>query len=118
MRMLPLVILCAISGDQVGYWIGRNIGTAMFKPDARFLKHFARDGQRRHGGGPAGIKRQVGDGFDQFVLGDAIVQGAADVALEFVGAARGDKHRHSDQAAVSLGQLFPLPDVTEEHLVA
>jgi membrane-associated protein len=25
-------------GGQVGYWIGRNVGTAMFKPDARFLK--------------------------------------------------------------------------------
>ena len=30
--------IAAVLGGQVGYWIGRNVGTAMFKPNARFLK--------------------------------------------------------------------------------
>ena len=30
--------IAAILGGQVGYWIGRSIGTSMFKPNARVLK--------------------------------------------------------------------------------
>jgi membrane-associated protein len=37
-QLLVFIPIAAILGGQVGYWIGRNIGTAMFKPDARFLK--------------------------------------------------------------------------------
>ena len=37
-QLLVFVPIAAILGGQVGYWIGRNVGTAMFKPDARFLK--------------------------------------------------------------------------------
>ncbi len=37
-QLLLFVPIAAVLGSQVGYWIGRNIGTAMFKPDARFLK--------------------------------------------------------------------------------
>ncbi|MGV0790579.1 VTT domain-containing protein [Mycolicibacterium sp. XJ1819] len=37
-QLLIFIPVAAILGGQVGYWIGRNIGTAMFKPDARFLK--------------------------------------------------------------------------------
>src|SRR4029453_4656010 len=37
-QLLGLIPRVAVLGSQVGYWIGRNIGTAMFKPDARFLK--------------------------------------------------------------------------------
>lgn len=32
------VPIAGILGGQVGYWIGRYLGTSMFKPDARFLK--------------------------------------------------------------------------------
>ena len=36
---LPLFVpIAAILGGQVGYWVGRSIGTSMFKPNARFLK--------------------------------------------------------------------------------
>ena len=37
-QLLVFIPLAAILGGQVGYWIGRSIGTSMFKPNARFLK--------------------------------------------------------------------------------
>jgi membrane-associated protein len=37
-QLLVFVPIAAILGGQVGYWIGRSIGTSMFKPNARFLK--------------------------------------------------------------------------------
>jgi membrane-associated protein len=37
-QLLVFVPIAAILGSQVGYWIGRSIGTSMFKPTARFLK--------------------------------------------------------------------------------
>jgi len=37
--LLPLVILCAIAGDQVGYWIGRQAGHALYRrPDSWIFK--------------------------------------------------------------------------------
>jgi membrane-associated protein len=37
--LLPLVTLCAICGDQVGYWIGRQAGHALYKrEDSLFFK--------------------------------------------------------------------------------
>jgi membrane-associated protein len=36
--LLP-VSLCAIAGDQLGYWIGRRAGTSLYRrPDSRFFK--------------------------------------------------------------------------------
>ncbi|BBZ35576.1 DedA family protein [Mycolicibacterium confluentis] len=37
-QLLLFIPIAAVLGSQVGYWIGRNLGTAMFKPDNRFLK--------------------------------------------------------------------------------
>lgn len=37
-QLLVFIPIAAILGGQVGYWIGRTVGTSMFKPDARFLK--------------------------------------------------------------------------------
>src|ERR1700710_2013673 len=37
-QLLVFVPIAAILGGQVGYWIGRSIGTAMFKPDAKLLR--------------------------------------------------------------------------------
>jgi membrane-associated protein len=37
-QLLLFIPIAAVLGAQVGYWIGRNVGTAMFKPNARFLK--------------------------------------------------------------------------------
>lgn len=37
-QLLVFIPVAAVAGGQVGYWIGRFIGTSMFKPNARFLK--------------------------------------------------------------------------------
>lgn len=37
-QLLLFIPIAAVAGGQVGYWIGRTIGTSMFKPDARILK--------------------------------------------------------------------------------
>jgi membrane-associated protein len=37
--LLPLVTLCAIIGDQLGYWIGRTMGQRLYeREDSRFFK--------------------------------------------------------------------------------
>lgn len=37
--LLSLVTLCAIAGDQVGYWIGRQAGQSLYRrQDSRFFK--------------------------------------------------------------------------------
>lgn len=37
-KLLVFIPIAAILGGQVGYWLGRSIGTSMFKPNARILK--------------------------------------------------------------------------------
>lgn len=37
-KLLVFIPIAAVLGGQVGYWIGRRVGTTMFKPNARFLK--------------------------------------------------------------------------------
>src|SRR3954464_5836611 len=37
-QLLVFIPIAAVLGGQVGYFIGRYVGSAMFKPDARFLK--------------------------------------------------------------------------------
>jgi len=37
-QLLLFIPIAGIIGGQIGYWIGRFLGTEMFKPDARFLK--------------------------------------------------------------------------------
>jgi membrane-associated protein len=37
-QLLVFIPIAAALGGQVGYWIGRSIGTSMFKPNSRFLK--------------------------------------------------------------------------------
>lgn len=37
--LVPLVTVCAIAGDQLGYWIGRRTGEALYRrPDSAFFK--------------------------------------------------------------------------------
>ena len=37
-QLLVFIPIAAVLGGQVGYWIGRSVGTSMFKPNARVLK--------------------------------------------------------------------------------
>lgn len=50
LRLMPLVLLvplCAIVGDQIGYWIGRKAGQALYRREDSFVFH-KRHLQRAH----------------------------------------------------------------------
>ncbi|MDQ5955400.1 MAG: rane-associated protein [Patescibacteria group bacterium] len=37
--LVPLIVVCAIAGDQVGYWFGGHVGPALFtRPDSFLFK--------------------------------------------------------------------------------
>jgi hypothetical protein len=75
------------------------------------------DAHRGHAFGPAGVERDVGDGFDELLLGHAVLNGLAEVEAELFGVAAGGEHGHGDEAAVTGGKLGPVPDVLGEHIV-
>ena len=62
--LLSLVWICAIAGDQLGYWIGRRAGVALYKRDNSFLfkkRHLERahDFYSRYGGKAVVLARFV-----------------------------------------------------------
>jgi len=62
--MLGLVTLCAIAGDQLGYWIGRKAGHALYKREDSLLfkkRHLerAREFYGRYGGKTVVLARFV-----------------------------------------------------------
>jgi hypothetical protein len=57
--------------------------------------------QGGHAGWPAGVEGQVGEGLDEFVLGEAVGQGQAQVAGELVGPVGCGQDGDGDQAAVA-----------------
>jgi len=59
----------------------------------------------------------VGEGLDEFVLGEAVGQGQAQVADELVGPVGCGQDGDGDQAAVAGGQAGALPDVREQDVV-
>lgn len=59
----------------------------------------------------------MGDGFDQFVLGDAVLDCAAEVEAELFSVPAGGEDRDGDEASVSCGQFRSVPDVGEEDVI-
>jgi membrane-associated protein len=62
--LLGLTMLCAIAGDQLGYWIGRSAGHALYhRPDSLFFKRrhlqAAHDFYAQHGGKTVILARYV-----------------------------------------------------------
>jgi membrane-associated protein len=62
--LLSLVFLCAVAGDQIGYWIGRTAGQALYRRRDSFLfkqKHLerARNFYEKYGGKTVIIARFV-----------------------------------------------------------
>ena len=62
--LLSLVFLCAVGGDQMGYWIGRRAGQALYKRENSFLfkKHHlerAHEFYERYGGKTVVLARFV-----------------------------------------------------------
>jgi membrane-associated protein len=62
--LVPIAIVCAIAGDQLGYWIGRKAGQALYsRPDSlifkrRHLKH-AHEFYEKYGGKTIILARYV-----------------------------------------------------------
>src|ERR1700726_2189374 len=59
-RLLLPVMGCAIIGDQLGYWIGRKAGPALYRRENSFFfrrSHLqrAQDFYERYGGGARGV---------------------------------------------------------------
>src|SRR5829696_1732470 len=81
------------------------------------LEHVLGDEGGGHRGRPAGIEREVGDDFAQLGLGDAVVEGAFEMADQLLLPAERDQGRDHDQAAVALRQARTLPDIAEQHLL-
>jgi membrane-associated protein len=62
--LLSLVFLCAVGGDQLGYWIGRRAGQALYKREDSFLfkkRHLERAHEfyERYGGKTVVLARFV-----------------------------------------------------------
>ncbi len=62
--LLSLVFLCAVGGDQLGYWIGRQAGQALYKREDSFLfkkRHLERAHEfyERYGGKTVVLARFV-----------------------------------------------------------
>ena len=51
-------------------------GHAVMDGQSAGVEQFPGDGDGAHGGGPAGVEGEVGDLFDELVVGDAVVDGA------------------------------------------
>src|SRR4029079_7634952 len=81
------------------------------------LKLILGDDDRTHRRWPAGVEGEVCDGFDQFVLGETVVDRPTEVTGDLLGAVERDESGDGDQAAVALGQAGPFPDVAEQHVV-
>src|SRR5215470_14500809 len=81
------------------------------------LEHFFREERRRHGGGPARVKREVGDQLNDLVSGDPVMERAPEMTPQLLAAIERHQRRNGDEAAVTLGESRPFPDITEEHLL-
>src|SRR5262252_11098650 len=79
-------------------------------------KQFFGAGCRRHRAGPSGVKREMRDHLDEFLLRDTVLDCVRKVKAHLLGLARGDQRRTSYQAAVALRELRSLPYVTEQNV--
>src|SRR5688572_118248 len=60
----------------------------------------------------------MGDDLDDLFLGDAVVEGAVQVAAQLVGAVERSERGNRDQTAIALRKLLAFPDVAEHDFVA
>src|SRR5271165_6220343 len=84
----------------------------------RLLEGLAQDGDYRIRDRPTGIEGEVRDHFDQLIAGDAVRERASDMARQFIGPVERNQAGNRDQAAVALGEAWPLPDLAEQYPVA
>src|SRR6266571_819619 len=82
------------------------------------LQDFFGYGDRGHRAWPAGVKRQVRNGFDQLVLRHAVLAREGEVGSKLVGAVHRDERADSHQAAIPRGQSRTRPHIPKQHVVS
>src|SRR5436189_1664081 len=82
------------------------------------LEEFFGYGDRSHRAGPTGVKRQMGDRFDQLILCYAVLESYGEVGSKLVGAVHRDESADSNQAAIPRGQSRTRPHIPKQHVVS
>src|ERR1700744_2851912 len=82
-----------------------------------FLEDLAGDLQRRHRRRPARVEGNMGDGCDDLVAREAVVQGPLQVERHLVDAVERDEARDRHQATVARRQGRIFPNVAEQYFV-
>src|SRR6266446_330318 len=82
------------------------------------LEYFFGYGDRGHRAGPAGVKRQVGNGLDQLVLRHAVLAREGQVGPKLVGSVHRDESADGNQAAIPRGQSRTRPHIPKQHVVS
>src|SRR6266705_78445 len=82
------------------------------------LEYFFGYRDRGHRAWPTGVKRQVGDRFDQLILCHAVLAGSGEVGSKLVGSVHRDESADSNQAAIPRGQSRTRPHIPKQHVVS
>src|SRR5579883_2085948 len=85
--------------------------------DAALLEHRLRQVGGVDGGRPARVEGDVRDDLGDLLARKAVVEAAADMCAQLIGAVERGQHGDRHQAAVALRQFGPLPDVAEDDIV-
>ncbi len=82
------------------------------------LEHLTGDRYRRDRVGPAGVEGKLRDCLHKLGLGHAVLpRQCKDATAADQDGSKSDQRAHGNEAAVTLGQSRPLPDVAEQHVV-
>lgn len=132
--LILVIVLCALAGSQIGYWIGKHYGRHLFSDDARFLKtehlHKSEEFFTRYGGRSLVMGRFVpfvrtfvpiaagiaGYNHTQFLLWNLVGALLWGGGLTFLGAALGGiSFIHNNLSAIILVIVFAsiLPMIVE-----
>src|SRR5580704_45164 len=96
--------------------LSRDAGEGLYA--LPLLAHVLGALRRGHRRRPAGIESEMGDDLADLILGDAVVEGAIEMADQLPLAAERDQRRDDDQAAVALLQARAFPNLAEQPLLA
>src|SRR2546425_116392 len=82
------------------------------------LEYFFGYRDRGHRAWPAGVERQVRNGFDQLVLRHAVLVREGQVGPKLVGSVHRDESADSNKAAIPRGQSRTRPHIPKQHVVS
>src|SRR4051812_18881565 len=81
------------------------------------LEDLAGDRQGRAGNRPAAIECKMGDGFDDLVAGDAVIERALQMKRQLIVPVERNQRRNRHEAAIARRQVRALPKVAKKNLV-